>query len=175
MDGLIVALEDLAVRLRDELAFTRVVKLANVTGVNVPGAAGDEAPFGPLVELHFPAAAYDIEEAMQCLALRRPTAAVLHAMQVMRHGLEGVARLLSTTRLTDLPWARAIAAVRAASGHQRDLAEALTDVRRAWRAPGLTPAAKYTEQEAAAVLDAVAAFMRVLAARFDALEENSEA
>jgi hypothetical protein len=103
-----------------------------------------------------------------CLALRRPTAAVLHAMKVMRHGLEGVAQLLGTAKLTELTWARMIATVRAAAGHQEDLIETLVRVRRTWRGPGLLPADKYTEAEAEAVLDAVAAFMRALAARFEA-------
>jgi hypothetical protein len=163
-DGFAAALEELVARLRDELALTR-----NVTLPNTLGRPEGEPPFGPLVEIHFPAATYDIEEALQCLALRRPTAAVLHAMKVMRHGLDGVARLLSTPRLTDLTWSRLIAAVRAAAGHQEDLVDPLVRVRRAWRGPGLLPADKYTEAEAEAVLDAVAAFMRALAARCDAV------
>lgn len=162
-DGFAAALEELAARLRDELALTR-----NIALPDFPGARDGAPPFGPLVELHFPAATYDIEEATRCLALRRPTAAVLHAMKVMRHGLEGLEHLLSTPKLTELTWSRLIAAVRAAAGHQRDLVEALVRVRRAWRGPGLMPADKYTEEEAAAVLDAVAVFMRALAARFDA-------
>jgi hypothetical protein len=168
-DGFAAALEDLVTRLRDELALTR-----NVTFPNVTGPLEGEPPFGPLVEIHFPAATYDIEEAVRCLALRRPTAAVLHAMKVMRHGLDGVARLLSTPDLNDLTWSRLIATVRASPGHQRDLVEALTRVRRAWRGLRLMPADKYTEEEAAAVLDAVAAFMRALAARFDALGDTSD-
>jgi hypothetical protein len=166
MDGLAAALKDLAARLRDELALFR-----NVTLPNVPGWPDDEPPFGPLVEIHFPAATYDIEEAVHCLALRRSTAAVLHAMKVMHYGLGGLAHLLATPKLTDLSWSRLLAAVRAVPGHQEDLIETLVRVRRAWRAPGLLPADKYTEAEAEAVLDAVAAFMRALAARFEASGE----
>jgi hypothetical protein len=161
--GFAAALGEILARLRDELALTR-----NVTVANMAGKPDGEPPFGPLVELHFPVAIYDIEEAVYCLALRRPTAAVLHAMKVMRHGLEGVAQLLGTAKLTELTWARLIATVRAAAGHQEDLIETLVRVRRTWRGPGLLPADKYTEAEAEAVLDAVAAFMRALAARFEA-------
>ncbi len=168
-DGLVTALEDLATRLRDELALTRNVTLPNSTG-----PLDGEPPFGPLVELRFPTATYDIEEAVRCLMLRRPTAAVLHAMKVMRHGLEELAHLLSTPKLNELPWTRMLAALRAAPGHQRELIETLTRVRRAWRGPGLLPADKYTEEEAAAVLDAVAAFMRALAARVDAAGNTSD-
>jgi hypothetical protein len=166
--GFVAALQELLARLRDELALTR-----NVTLANLPGAPDGEPPFGPLVELHFPAAIYDIEEAVYCLALRRPTAAVLHAMKVMRHGLDGIAHLLATPKLTELTWSRVIATMRAAAGHQEDLIETLVRVRRAWRGPGLLPADKYTEAEAEAVLDAVAAFMRALAARFEATAETS--
>lgn len=161
-----VALAEIQARLHDELALTR-----NVTLPNLSGPADGEPPFGPLVELHFPAALYDIEEAVYCLALRRPTAAVLHAMKVMRHGLDGVARLLGVPKLTDMTWTQVIAAVRSAAGHQEDLVETLQPVRRAWRAPGLLPADKYTEAEAEAVLDAVATFMRALASRFEAAGE----
>ncbi len=167
-DGFEVALQELGARLRDELALTRIVTVPN-------GSADiDSAPlFGPLVEIHFPAATYDIEEAFRCLSLRRPTAGVLHAMKVMRHGLEELSRLLATRPLADLSWSRLLAAVRAAPGHQQDLIAPLVRVRRAWRAPGLMAAEKYTEEEATAVLNAVAAFMRALAARFDTPGEDS--
>jgi len=169
MAGFAAALAEIQARLRDELALTRNVTLPNMTG-----PPDGEPPFGPLVELHFPAAIYDIEEAVYCLALRRPTAAVLHAMKVMRHGLDGVAQLLGTPPLTELTWSRAIAAVRAAAGHQEDLIEALARVRRSWRGAGLLPADKYTEAEAEAVLDAVATFMRALAARFEGSGETAD-
>jgi hypothetical protein len=154
------ALDELVARLRDELALIRIVTLAPTRF-----APDGEPPFGPLVEQHFPGAGYDIEEAVRCLALRRPTASVSHAMKVMRHGLQAVEPLASTRHLADLSWARMIAAVRSASGGQRDLVEALTRVRRVWRTPGLAPADRYSEEEAEAVLTAVAAFMRVIAAR----------
>jgi hypothetical protein len=90
-------------------------------------------------------------------------------MKVMRHGLQVIERLLSTPRLTDLSWAQLIGAVLSVAGDQHELVETLVRVRRAWRAPGLLPADKYTEEEAEAVLVAVAAFMKSLAARVDAL------
>ena len=158
------ALEDLVSRLRDELALTRIVLL--------PAAprAAEDPPFGGRVEIRFPSAAYDIEEAVHCLALRRTTAAVLHAMKVMRHGLEAVSRLLNTPALTALSWTRLIAAVRDAGG-DRDLIDSLSRVRRLWLGPDLMPVGKYTEEEAEAVLEAVAGFMRALAASFDARGE----
>jgi HEPN domain-containing protein len=133
--------------------------------------ADADPSFGPLVEQHFPAAAYDIEEMAHCLALRRSTAAVLHAMQAMRHGLLGLERLLSTAGLPDLSWTRLIAIVRDARGDFNDVVVALGRVRRAWRAPGLPPAAKYTEEEAETVLAAVEALMRAVAARLEAADD----
>ena len=154
----VTALEDLVTRLRDELALTRIVLLPSA--VRPPD---DEPPFGAMVEMHFPAAVYDIEEAVHCLALRRTTASVLHAMRVMRHGLRAVERLLAAPRLADLAWSRQITVLRTAHNEQQELIDALIRVRRVWRAPGLMPADKYTEEEAEAVLEAVAAFMRAVA------------
>jgi hypothetical protein len=166
LQGFATALDDLVTRLRDELALTRIVLLPSAQTV-----LDGDPPFGPMVEVRFPSAAYDIEEAVHCLALRRTTAAVLHAMKVMRHGLHGVEHLLKTPPLTDLTWARMIVAVRAAAGDRHELVELLDRVRRAWRRSGLMPADKYTEEEAETVLEAVAAFMRTLAACFDASGE----
>lgn len=160
---LTIALNDLVARLHDELSLIRITTLPSD---DVP--PDGEPPFGALVELHFPQAMYDIDEAVRCLALRRSTAAVLHAAKVLRPGLAGVEHLLATPRLANLSWARMITAVRGAAGERRDLVEALVRVRRAWRAPGLVPADKYTEEEAEAVLTSVEALMRLLANRLDA-------
>jgi hypothetical protein len=157
------ALDDLVARLRDELAEARVVTLPSI-GATPNG----EPPFGALVELYFPAATFDIEEAVECLALRRSTASVLHAAKVLRIGLHAIERLLPSPGLIDLSWARLIDTARDAAEGHRDLIEALIRVRRAWRAADLTPAEKYTEEEAGAVLAAVETLMRLLAARFDA-------
>jgi hypothetical protein len=162
-EGFTAGLTDLAARLRDELAMTRIVTLPFTDG---------EPAFGALVERCFPAAIYDIEEAARCLALRRSTAAVSHAMKVMRHGLMATERLLASPSLIDLPWARMLEALRnMALGHD-DLPEALDQVRRVWRAPGLVPADRYSEEEAESVLAAVAEFMGLLAARLDANDET---
>ena len=166
MEDVATASRELAVRLNDEMALTRVVLLQAGEG-----AKSDTAPFGALVERHLPAASYDIEEMAHCLTLRRPTAAVLHAMQAMRHALAGVERLVVTPKLAGLAWTRIVEIVRESGGAEDELADALARVHRAWRAPGLLPAAKYTEEEAEAVIAAVHAFMRHLAARLAASGE----
>jgi hypothetical protein len=162
-----LATRELVARIRDELAMSRIVTLPAVSGPQ-----GGEPPFGTLVEMHFPAAAFDIEEAVHCLALRRSTAAMLHAIKVLRHGLRRLQRLLATPDLTEFNWARLIMTVRGVAGDHPDLVEALVRVRRAWRAPGLPPADKYTEEEAEIAMQAVAGFMRGLA---EALEARGEA
>jgi hypothetical protein len=165
-DAYAEALGELATRLRDELALTRIVVLPPGAG-----AEAEAAPFGELVEQYFPAASYDIEEMGHCLALRRPAAAVFHAMQAMRHCLPGLERLLGTPKIADLAWPRIVEVVREAAGPRDDLTGALLRVRRAWHAPTLLPAARYTEEEAEAVVSTVDAFMRLLAARLDATGE----
>jgi hypothetical protein len=167
MEALGAASRELVTRLHDELALTRVILLPAGDGGQT-----DTALFGALVEQHFPAASYDIEEMAQCLNLRRPTATVLHAMQAMRHALAGLERLVVTPKLADLAWARIVEIVREAAGGEDELAGALVRVHRVWRAPGLLPAAKYTEEEAEAVMAAVRAFMRLLAARLAASGET---
>jgi hypothetical protein len=164
---LATALDESIACLRQEHALTRVAALSSAAL-----EYDEEAPFGPLVEANFPAAAYDIEEAIRCLALRRSTACVLHAMRVMRLGLARLERVLATPDLTGLPWARLNEVVHGATD-DGDLLGTLGLVRRAWRAPGLLPAAKYTEEEAEVVLTAVEAFMRALAKHLDSAERAS--
>jgi hypothetical protein len=91
-------------------------------------------------------------------------------MKVVRQGLLAVERLLATPRLVDLSWAQLILAVLGVTGDNHALVETLARVRRTWRAPGLMPADKYTEEEAEAVLEAVGAFMRLVASRLEAVE-----
>jgi hypothetical protein len=165
-NGVAAALDEAMTCLREEAALTRIAVLTSAKN-----AYQAESPFGPLIDLHIPAAVYDIEEAVRCLALRRSTACVLHAMQVMRPGLASLERILGISGLTELSWSDMIAAVRDAA--HGDLAHALVRVRQAWRAPGLLPAAKYTEEEAETVLIAVEGFMRLVAARLEALDETS--
>lgn len=166
--GLAAALDEFAVRLRDDLTAVRIAELPSARR-----RLTEEAPFGPMVEALFPSAAYDIEEAVQCLALLRSTAAVSHAAKVMGHGLRAAGRLLDTPDLAEMTWPRLIAAARAAAGEEhRALLDALVQVRRAWRGPALVPADKYTVEEAEAVLEAVAVFMRAVAAAFDARGES---
>src|SRR6185312_15074427 len=70
------ALARIEARLNDELLPSRDPDVAS--------------PFGAEVAAAFPSLAYDIEEAAHCLASRRPTAAVFHCAQVLRHGIQSL-------------------------------------------------------------------------------------
>jgi hypothetical protein len=160
------ALDGLESRVMDELALVQATTMAPLWRL-----ADIEGQLGLAVRDHFPAAAYPLDEAAKCLALHRPAAAVLHAMQVIRIAL-GVQATVFGTPDWPASWQQAIQALAAAAGAPAALIEALDAVRRQWQSPDLMPAGKYTEAEAEAVLDAVAAFLLVLAT---ACEERTEA
>jgi hypothetical protein len=148
-------------RLPDELAAIRLVTLAPSRRRHLV----DPAPFGVAVEVAFPEAGYDIEEAALCLAFRRPSAAAFHCMRIVECGLAG----LSASLRIDLPgehrrWARIMAVLRGAlRADQAGLLAALDQVRRCWRGARLVPMEKYTEAEADRLFRAVGAFMAELA------------
>jgi hypothetical protein len=125
----------------------------------------DMAPFGDAVAARFPECAEDIAEAARCLAFRRPTAAVLHCMRVAERGLRASAAQARVALPASVTWAELPALFRA--GCPPPVAAALHGLARCWRAPGLVPAAKYTEAEAVAVFQALGAFMREAAAQRD--------
>lgn len=156
------ALDDIEARLLDEMASIQVAIMA--PGI---GLAADGAPFGADVETQFPSANYHIEEAVRCLALRRPTAAVLHGMKIMQCGLTALMRRLGVGEPEEQRWSRLMAALRPVCGNYPAIIEALEKVRRGWRSPGLMPADKYTEEEASTLLHDIASFMQALAAVTD--------
>jgi hypothetical protein len=127
------------------------------------------AAFGPEVEARFPVAAYDIDEAVRCLRLRRATAAVFHCMGVLEHGLRAHARwrgVLDPPAQAGQRWQSILSDLQA-QGCDREVFAALDAVRRGWREAALHVGPKYTEEEAARILRLVETFMRCLAARCD--------
>ena len=110
------ALARIDARLPDELAAIRLVTLAPSRRRHLV----DPAPFGVAVEVAFPEAGYDIEEAALCLAFRRPSAAAFHCMRIVECGLAG----LSASLRVDLPgehrqWTQIMAVLRRALGRTR--------------------------------------------------------
>jgi hypothetical protein len=134
------------------------------------------APFGDAVEAQFPAAAYDIDEASHCVALRRPTASVMHCLRVLEHGLRAHALwrgIVDPSPSAGRRWRSLLTDLRRAEPDP-DLLAALDTVRRAWRGATLEVAAKYTEEEAERILHAVESFMRCLAERCDEAGEPAD-
>ncbi len=156
------ALPRVEARLNDELALVRLAPIADLPWVD----ADPEAPFGQAVADRFPSAAYDIDEAVRCLALGRSTAAMLHAARIVPVGLAALAKLAGS----DAPaasWHAAVAALRQAEDSHPGAAAALDVLRRRWRSAGWLPAAKYTGEEAEQALEALAGFMRIVAQACD--------
>ena len=155
------ALERMEARLPEELAAIRLVTMAPPQWRHLV----DPAPFGISVDIGFPEAGYDIEEAALCLAFRRPGAAAFHCFRIVECGLAGLGELLAV----DLPgedrqWTRIMALLRGAVGADgRGVISALDKVRRCSRGARLAPAEKYTEAEAERLFRAVGAFMEALA------------
>ena len=153
-------LSQIEARLMHELATVRLVLLS-------PGQwrmLHDPPLTGAAVEDEFPELAYDLEEAGQCLALRRPTASAFHAMRVVEHGLAVASRQAAVELLgDDRRWSRIMTRLRAAARPElADVASALVEVRRCWRGTTLMPEHKYTEAEAERLLQAVKAFVATL-------------
>ncbi|HET8995889.1 MAG TPA: hypothetical protein VFN42_04415 [Acetobacteraceae bacterium] len=152
-------------RLRDDLAQIRLMPLQPPWQ-----PPHDAAPFGAEVEARFPDCAYHAEEAASCLAFRRPTAAVFHCMKVVERGLAALGRLLGMDGFPGRVrgWGTIMGAVRPACPPELSpVLGHLQRIRQRWHAPGLDPAEKYTEAEAEQVFQAVDAFMRALAERYD--------
>jgi hypothetical protein len=150
-------LERIEARLTDELAMRQVVAL----GPAWPAAAADDALLG-----HFPGAAWHLNEARECLALHRPSAALLHAMKVVSLALSAAGPALG---LAEVPsdWRGLIVALRRSARRPLAVIEAVDGLARCWQSSGVIPADKYTEAEAAAALDAVTLFLQALAAAVD--------
>jgi hypothetical protein len=145
----------------------------------------DEPLFGPDVDLKFPSAAADIEEAGSCLALGRSTAAVFHLMRVMEVGLRALNACIGLSHPTgsDRNWGQMLSAMkkemdlRAQNGNAgwksgdkqlfSELHGSLDAVRSAWRNQTMHIERRYDDDEAEHVFLMVRQFMKRLASRSD--------
>jgi hypothetical protein len=150
------ALERLVTRIRDELALLPIIPPPGL-----PRPSDMKRPDAPF-EFRFPTAALDLEEAAHALAHGRTRDAVDRSGQAMRTGLTAAEHAFGLPPITTIPWSRMAAILRAAQPHDPTLPDALAEVRRAWRRPGLIPAARYSEAEAEAILASIAAFLGCL-------------
>ena len=137
--------------------------------------------FGEQVDEALPSARYDISEAGRCLALRRPTACVLHLMRALESGLKPLAAALDVND-TDANWQNIIDRIEKEirsrnkgthgeewkNEHEQFFAEAATHfrlVKNAWRNHAMHGRDKYTEEQAEGIYESVRSFMRHLSER----------
>ena len=141
----------------------------------------DSPLFGDKVDGAFPSAQYDITEAGRCLALRRPTACVVHLMRALEVALASLAKALGQN-ITTQTW-NTILNVLEAEIRSRDkktlgekwreedeqfFAEAATHfrmIKNAWRNHAMHAKDKYTDEEAENIYDSVHSFIRHLSDR----------
>lgn len=130
-----------------------------------------QSPFGADVELAFPNAAEDIQEAGKCLALGRYTASVFHLMRALEIAVQRLAAHLQIVNV-DRVWghllsdiARAVEAME--KGPMRtswsEIQVLLYHVKQAWRNEAMHPKATYTREQATEVYHACRAFMAAFA------------
>ncbi|RFC63590.1 hypothetical protein DYI37_11330 [Fulvimarina endophytica] len=134
------------------------------------------APFGEAVEDAFPSASIDIQEAGNCIALGRWTAAVMHLMRALEVGLAAMAEHFSVGPAEN--WNKVLnqleAALRAsdratvgAEGEQW-AAEAGTHfrfIKNAWRNHAMHARERYDEERAVAIYSNAKSFMQHLAVK----------
>jgi hypothetical protein len=137
--------------------------------------------FGQEITTRFPGTLYDVEEAAKCFVCSRYTACVFHLMRVMEVGLRALGQSLGDPSLDpslNPTWERILKrcdtelqkSLRDRSAEwktdERFFAEATANLRvvkDAWRNPTTHVEAKYDEERARDVWNAVLAFMRHLA------------
>jgi hypothetical protein len=151
-------------------AETGPLKAARETADAGSDTTAEKAPFGPVVDARFPSAAYDIDEAVQCLDVGRSTGAVFHALRVIEHGIRGYAAWRGAPDPLTAPsvprWRVLLRWVRN-DPDSDDLYASLDAVRAAWRDGELQVGSKYTEAEAARIVAVVEHFMCRVAALCD--------
>lgn len=112
-----------------------------------------------------PECGYDIEEAAKCLSLDRSTASAFHSMRVVEVGLK---HLWKNTGLkpTAKDWGAYLAAIdgyapsRPNSIALQSVSNHLKTIKNAWRNPTMHVEAKYTEEEAADIYNALKPLMK---------------
>lgn len=128
--------------------------------------------FGVAVDLAFPSSDFDISEVGKCLALSRPTAAVMHCMRALETPLQIMAKKLNVlnTRenwgrlLTDID--KAIIDLPNRDTNKPVYTEAAIQFRHikvAWRDHAMHARGKYTEDESRTVMNAAKELMCSLA------------
>lgn len=166
-------------------------ELKSVVFLSIPVGKADYyvnlALFGQRVADAFPSAIFDIEEAGKCFAFGRYTACVMHLQRVLEIGLKSYGKLLNVVTVTAQPsWQtildktgkeirerddKNITTKNWPSDQEKDFCHGvqsfLVPVKNAWRNPSMHAEAKYTEEIAKEIFEAVKSFMRNLAEHLD--------
>ncbi len=132
-------------------------------------------PFGEDVAKVFPSAGFDIFESAMCMALDRPTAAVMHTMRALEPALVAMATDIGVSLKRD-NWHEVIGAIEAKLNpndiQDREKREFLSAAavqfryfKDAWRNIAMHAREKYTNEEAEQIYTAVKVFMNQLAKR----------
>ena len=176
--------EELRVRVAEELEGKAIYYLSDYVDLL------SETPlFGDQVNEAFPSARYDISEAGHCLALRRPTACVLHLMRTLESGLSSLSTALGIS-LTRKSWDTILnqleKEIRLRSTETSDPKWKNEDeqffaqsaihfrmIKDAWRNHAMHGRDKYTDEEAEGIYDSVSSFMRHLSERLSEEELSS--
>ncbi len=172
-DDICNALFDIQSRIRDELSLRLYVQVSSHLAKHYEPKS---PPFGDLVFNQFGAAAEDVIEAGNCLALERSTASVFHLMRVMESGLKTLASelgipyapswesyLRQIAAVLESDWKSKPADVRAKQPFYRDVAGDLQLVKMAWRNPTMHIVKNYSQDEAVRIYGCVKQFMVRLA------------
>lgn len=163
-------LNDLHLRISDDL--NRVI-LVRIDQSRTGALLGDQL-LGEKVADRFPDVRFDIEEAADCLALGKDTAAVFHLGRVAENGMRHLARSMGITNFTGgrRNWSNVLATIEAGlesvkSGQWKADQKApytaafhyLSAVKDAWRNECMHIEGKYSQDEATRITVAVADFM----------------
>lgn len=160
---------DLTMRIEDELKSAIVLQIPRGRSKYY----GEKQLFGSAVSAKFPSVSDDLEEAANCMAVARYTAAVFHVMRVLEVGLQALASKLSISLAKDTNWQNVLNAVQSAmkmlprsTRQEKDfLAKCsaahahLQSVKDAWRNDVMHPRASYSEHQVIDVIENSRALM----------------
>lgn len=160
---------ELAMRIEDELKTAIVLQIPRERSKYY----GEKQLFGLEVSARFPDVSDDLEEASNCIAVDRYTAAVFHVMRVLEVGLQALASKLSISLAKDRNWQSILNDVKGAvnrlprssreeKGFLAKCSAAhahLQAVKDAWRNDVMHPRASYSEYQAIDIIDNSRALM----------------
>lgn len=180
--GLKDGLDDIDKTLRRELRLTKLLVLDRSEERYFDP---EEPLFGWEVDMFFPGAAYEVDEASKCMALGRYTATVFHLMRLLESALAAVGRCLEIpdpVKEAERNWGIMLDKIKTEMDRRskdanagwpdpadkvlfREIYVSLDAVRVAWRNATMHVESKYTYEEAEHIFGAVRGLMRKVSHR----------